>query len=58
MSQEFPFLTAVVVLLLSPLASTAQDSDGNCYAPGLRHDSNTFLDLDIARFPDPSEIPF
>ena len=34
------------------------DSDGNCYAPGLRHDSNTFLDLDIARSPDPSEVPF
>jgi Domain of unknown function (DUF1906) len=34
------------------------DSDGNCYAPGLLHSaSTTFLDLNVANSPDPSEAP-
>lgn len=31
--------------------------DGNCYAPGLPRDANTFIDLDVANLPDPSEEP-
>ncbi len=31
--------------------------DGNCYAPGLPHNANTFVDLDSANWPDPSEAP-
>jgi len=34
-----------------------QASDGNCYAPGLPHDANTFIDLDVTNSPDPSEAP-
>jgi Domain of unknown function (DUF1906) len=33
------------------------DPDGNCYAPGVPHSSNTTLDLDIANSPNPSEAP-
>jgi len=33
------------------------DSDGNCYAPGLPHSASTFLDLNVANSPDPSEAP-
>lgn len=29
--------------------------DGKCYAPGLPHNANTFVDLDTADSPDPSE---
>jgi hypothetical protein len=29
--------------------------DGNCYAPQLSHDARSFLDLDVATSPDPSE---
>jgi hypothetical protein len=29
--------------------------DGNCYAPFLPHNSATFIDLDVATSPDPSE---
>jgi hypothetical protein len=29
--------------------------DGNCYAPGLAHGANSFVDLDSANSPDPSE---
>jgi hypothetical protein len=28
--------------------------DGNCYAPGLHQDAQSFIDLDVAAFPDPS----
>lgn len=31
--------------------------DGNCYAPGLPQDANSFVDLDTASSPDPSETP-
>jgi hypothetical protein len=31
--------------------------DGNCYAPGLPASASTFLDLDVANSPDPSEGP-
>ncbi|HEX4030823.1 MAG TPA: glycoside hydrolase domain-containing protein [Terracidiphilus sp.] len=31
--------------------------DGNCYAPGLPHNANTFVDLDTSDSPDPSEAP-
>ena len=31
------------------------DSDGKCYAPGLAHDANAFVDLNTADTPDPSE---
>lgn len=34
-----------------------QAPDGNCYAPGLPPGPNTFVDLDVARSPDPSEQP-
>ena len=34
-----------------------QAPDGNCYAPVLPHNSNTFVDLDAADSPDPSEAP-
>jgi Domain of unknown function (DUF1906) len=34
-----------------------QAPDGNCYAPGLPHDANTFIDLDVTSSPDPSEAP-
>ncbi len=30
-------------------------ADGNCYAPGLPPSANTFVDLDTANSPDPSE---
>ena len=33
------------------------DADGNCYAPGLPHSASTFLDLNVANSPDPSEAP-
>jgi hypothetical protein len=33
------------------------DSDGNCYAPGLPRSAATFLDLNVADSPDPSEAP-
>jgi len=32
-----------------------QAADGNCYAPGLAHSSSSFVDLDTADSPDPSE---
>lgn len=31
--------------------------DGKCYAPGLPQNANTFVDLDTADSPDPSETP-
>lgn len=31
--------------------------DGRCYAPGLPQNANTFVDLDTADSPDPSEAP-
>lgn len=31
--------------------------DGNCYAPGLPPGANSFVDLDTASSPDPSEAP-
>jgi hypothetical protein len=31
--------------------------DGNCYPPGLPASASTFLDLDVANSPDPSEGP-
>jgi hypothetical protein len=31
--------------------------DGKCYAPGLPQSANTFVDLDTANSPDPSEAP-
>lgn len=34
-----------------------QSPDGNCYAPGLPHGANTFVDLNTADSPDPSELP-
>lgn len=34
-----------------------QAPDGNCYAPGLPQGVNTFVDLDTANSPDPSELP-
>ncbi len=34
-----------------------QASDGNCYAPGLAPGANTFVDLNTANSPDPSEAP-
>jgi Rv2525c-like, glycoside hydrolase-like domain len=34
-----------------------QAPDGNCYAPGLAHGANTFVDLNTADSPDPSETP-
>lgn len=34
-----------------------QAPDGNCYAPGLPHSANTFVDLDVAGSSDPSEEP-
>ena len=30
------------------------DADGNCYAPGLPHGPNAFVDLNVANSPDPS----
>jgi hypothetical protein len=33
------------------------DADGNCYAPGLSHNTSTSLDLNVANSPDPSEAP-
>jgi hypothetical protein len=32
-----------------------QAKDGKCYAPGLAHSADTFLDLNTANSPDPSE---
>ena len=32
-----------------------QASDGNCYAPGLPHGPNSFVDLNVAQSPDPSQ---
>lgn len=32
-------------------------ADGNCYAPGLDPGRNTFVDLNVATSPDPSEAP-
>ena len=32
-----------------------QAPDGKCYAPGIAHSPNTFVDLDTAQSPDPSE---
>jgi hypothetical protein len=34
-----------------------QAADGNCYAPGLPPGPESFVDLDVARSPDPSERP-
>jgi Domain of unknown function (DUF1906) len=34
-----------------------QSADGNCYAPILPPGSNTFIDLNVASSPDPSEAP-
>jgi hypothetical protein len=34
-----------------------QASDGMCYAPGVPHSANMFVDLDTAQSPDPSEAP-
>lgn len=34
-----------------------QAPDGNCYAPGLPPDANSFVDLNAAASPDPSEAP-
>jgi hypothetical protein len=34
-----------------------QAADGNCYAPGLAHSAGTFVDLNTANSPDPSEAP-
>jgi Domain of unknown function (DUF1906) len=34
--------------------ATTYASDGNCYAPGLPHSNNTFLDRNISSSPDPS----
>jgi hypothetical protein len=34
-----------------------EDPDGNCYAPGLPHSAATFIDLNTANSPDPSEMP-
>jgi hypothetical protein len=34
-----------------------QAADGNCYPPGLAHGAATFLDLNTASSPDPSEAP-
>jgi hypothetical protein len=34
-----------------------QAADGNCYAPGLTHSADTFLDLNTADSADPSEAP-
>jgi len=34
-----------------------QAPDGNCYAPGLAPSANTFVDLNTADSPDPSEAP-
>ncbi len=31
--------------------------DGNCYAPGLPHSTNSFVDLNTAKSADPSETP-
>lgn len=39
-------------------ACPANDAaDGNCYAPGIARHANTFIDLDTAQSPDPSELP-
>lgn len=42
---------------LSAACPRNQAADGNCYAPGLAQDANSFVDLDVARSPDPSEDP-
>lgn len=34
-----------------------QTRDGNCYAPGLPPGPDSFIDLDVARTPDPSNQP-
>ena len=34
-----------------------QAADGNCYAPGVAHSAGTFVDLNTANSPDPSEAP-
>lgn len=34
-----------------------QAPDGNCYAPGLPRDADSYVDLDTASSPDPSETP-
>jgi hypothetical protein len=34
-----------------------QAPDGMCYVPGLPHSTSTFVDLDTADSPDPSEAP-
>ena len=34
-----------------------QAPDGNCYAPGLPRDADSFVDLDVTNSPDPSEAP-
>jgi len=34
-----------------------QAPDNNCYAPGLAHTADTFVDLNTATSPDPSEAP-
>ncbi len=34
-----------------------QVPDGKCYAPGLPHSAGTFVDLNTANSPDPSELP-
>jgi hypothetical protein len=33
------------------------DANDNCYAPGLPHNSETLIDLDLADSPNPSEAP-
>ena len=34
-----------------------QAADGNCYAPGLAQGGNSFVDLNTAKSPDPSDAP-
>ncbi len=43
--------------LFSMRCPVNQAADGNCYAPGLAHSADTFLDLNTADSADPSDAP-
>ncbi len=63
LSPEIAPFTTVWQYALSPRRAQFSASclakpaaDGNCYAPGLPQAANTFVDLDTANSPDPSEL--
>ncbi len=63
LSPEIAPFTTVWQYALSPRRAQFSASclakpaaDGNCYAPGLPQAANTFVDLDAANSPDPSEL--